>query len=355
MKMEKWLWLDLETKIAKTKALIVEYTTRHDAYLSFSGGKDSTVLLDIITKMGINMPIVFIDTGLEYPEIRKFALERATKVVKPDLTFVDVLKKYGIPVASKEQSSFVEEILVSGNKQSHNRLDGFGRFKLSRKWRPLLDAPFKVSSKCCYHMKKKPATKYEKESGRSAILGTRASESKLRMQQWLTHGCYHQGERTKLSPLSFWSSEDVDRYIVGNGVEICEIYEHYDRTGCAFCLMGRERNDWEGLKKLVSTHPTIWEYLKREFGYDEVVYYMETRCSCGRSGLVDYLYEDEDLGEFQYVATRRKDGYKEGFSVQSDFAKKYGLIQNKISDCLNGKAKSHKGWTFAKLRESTPC
>jgi 3'-phosphoadenosine 5'-phosphosulfate sulfotransferase (PAPS reductase)/FAD synthetase len=51
-----------------------------NTYISFSGGKDSTVLLDIIRNMGgqyADIPAVFCDTGLEYPEVQEFARRRS--------------------------------------------------------------------------------------------------------------------------------------------------------------------------------------------------------------------------------------------------------------------------------------
>lgn len=66
--------LPLDIKILKTKQRIKEWYDHWDGqvYISFSGGKDSTVLLDIARSIYADLPAVFIDTGLEYPEIRNF-------------------------------------------------------------------------------------------------------------------------------------------------------------------------------------------------------------------------------------------------------------------------------------------
>ena len=72
-------------------------------YISFSGGKDSTVLMDLVRRVFPDTPAVFIDTGLEYPEVRKFAMAQPNvTVVKPELTFRQVIEKYGYPLVSKE-------------------------------------------------------------------------------------------------------------------------------------------------------------------------------------------------------------------------------------------------------------
>ena len=104
--------LPLKAKIAMTKERIKGWYEHFDGmvYASFSGGKDSTVLVDIITKMGYtDIPLVFVDTGLEYPEIREFVKEYGDRVtwVKPKMNFKQVIEKYGYPFISKEVSECV--------------------------------------------------------------------------------------------------------------------------------------------------------------------------------------------------------------------------------------------------------
>jgi len=66
--------LPLEAKIIFSQKRIREW---HDhwlgqTYIAFSGGKDSTVLLDLVRELYPETPAVFCDTGLEYPEIKDF-------------------------------------------------------------------------------------------------------------------------------------------------------------------------------------------------------------------------------------------------------------------------------------------
>ena len=67
--------LPLDIKIAKSKIRIeewVRYWGEDKCYISFSGGKDSTVLLNIVRQLYPDIPAVFVDTGLEYPEVKQF-------------------------------------------------------------------------------------------------------------------------------------------------------------------------------------------------------------------------------------------------------------------------------------------
>ena len=79
-------------------------------YVSFSGGKDSTVLLDIARRLYPDIKAVFVDTGLEYPEIRRFVKTfENVDIVRPKMTFKDVIEKYGYPFFSKEISECIAD------------------------------------------------------------------------------------------------------------------------------------------------------------------------------------------------------------------------------------------------------
>ena len=103
--------MPLEVKIAMTKVRIrdwVNYYGQEGVYVSFSGGKDSTVLLHMVREEYPDIPAVFVDTGLDYPEIRQFVktFDNVTWV-KPKLTFKQVIEKYGYPFISKEVAECV--------------------------------------------------------------------------------------------------------------------------------------------------------------------------------------------------------------------------------------------------------
>lgn len=97
--------LPLNLKIAKTQNRIREWYNYYggEVYVSFSGGKDSTVLLDIVRGLYPDIDAVYVDTGLEYPELRDFVktIDNVTWL-KPKKNFKSVIQEYGYPIVSKE-------------------------------------------------------------------------------------------------------------------------------------------------------------------------------------------------------------------------------------------------------------
>jgi len=103
--------LPLNVKILLTKDRIRQWVNEFGedgVYVSFSGGKDSTVLLHLVREDYPGIPAVFCDTGLEYPEIREFVktFDNVTWL-KPKMNFKAVIEKYGYPFISKEVSERV--------------------------------------------------------------------------------------------------------------------------------------------------------------------------------------------------------------------------------------------------------
>ena len=310
--------LPLEAKILMTKRRIESWYEHWNGqvYVSFSGGKDSTVLKHIVDSMYEDVPAVFVNTGLEYPEIQRFVKDvKAGKwdcfnpnveIIRPDMRFDEVIKKYGYPAISKEISETIyyarhakpgtyktsrvqrlngEWMDKNGNKSAYN----------CEKWKFMLDAPFEVANHCCAVMKKRPSQKYAKETGRKQIVGTMASESRLRYQNWLKNGCNaFDAKKPSSQPMSFWTEQDVLHYIKKFNVPYCPVYGDIqvkppegseegqmnvidylgcwdetdilettgcDRTGCIFCMFGchleKEPNRFQRLKE---THPRQYEY-----------------------------------------------------------------------------------------------
>ena len=316
----------LEGKIIMTQLRIRQWYDHWlgQVYVSFSGGKDSTVLKHIVDSMYDDVPSVFVNTGLEYPEIQQFVREiKAGKydcfnsdveIIRPKMRFDEVIKEYGYPVISKEVAKQIY-YARRGSEWAVNNLNGVDKHgnevefkKQFAKYAYLKEAPFSVSSHCCDVMKKKPIRKYESTSGRKAFVGTMAAESTQRMQGWLKTGCNaYDSKKPKSQPLSFWTEQDVLHYIKKFNVPYCPVYGEIkvaqhgeiegqinlidylgcyeaedrlettgcDRTGCMFCMFGchleKEPNRFQRMKV---THPKQYAYCMEQLGLKEVLEYI---------------------------------------------------------------------------------
>ena len=273
----------LSAKIGRTQARIMEYynTLGGKIYVSCSGGKDSTVLLDIVRRIYPDALAVFCDTRLEYPEIRQFVKTIPNvEWLYPDVTFAEVIKTKGYPVVSKEVSELIY-YARRGSCWALQKLDG--KFKSGDKaawyqrlikYKYLLDAPFLISDACCNEMKIKPFIRFERLSDLHPITGVMAEESYLRRSAWMKNGCNaFKGKRVKSSPLAFWTEQDILQYLRLTGIPYAPIYGEivedrgklkttgYRRTGCFACILGmnseKEPNRYQRMKQ---THPKLYDY-----------------------------------------------------------------------------------------------
>lgn len=289
--------LPLELKIRLTQARIRQWVNEYGedgVYVSFSGGKDSTVLLHIVREMYPNIPAVFIDTGLEYPEIRDFVKTfDNVEIVKPKKTFKKVIERYGYPFINKEVALKVYRVRT--NKRGRNAyLDDFlgisnrsSIFEVKR-WKPLLNAPFQISHMCCDVMKKEPAHRYTKQTGRKPFTAQMTTESRLRQQKWIQYGCNMFTNNPQSNPMAFWLESDVLEYIKRNNIPICSVYGEivYDgdelittgckRTGCMFCGFGCHMNKDQRFVSMKETHPKQYEWIMKStedggLGYKEII------------------------------------------------------------------------------------
>lgn len=285
--------LPLDKKIAIAQKAIHEFVEHFGVdgiNISFSGGKDSTVLIHLCRQLYPNLVGLYSDTGLEFPEIRDFVqtFDNIT-IVTPKMHHREMLKKCGYPVVSKEQAEWIYRIRSGTSSGAIQKafyglnLDGTPtRFKLSEQWKYLLNAPFNIGSGCCKEMKLKPIAEYVKKTGRVPIMGTTASESALRAQKFMQNGYYTlEGKKAQCTPMSIWTDDDVWAYINRFNLPYCKIYDMgYDRTGCVFCGFGahldKEPNRFQRLQR---THPELWRYCMKPYddgglGLREVLEFM---------------------------------------------------------------------------------
>lgn len=288
--------LPLSAKILMTKNRIRDWYEYFDGqvYVSFSGGKDSTVLLHIARELYPDIEAVFVNTGLEYPEIRKFVktFDNVT-ILRPKMRFDEVIKKYGYPIISKDISMTIHYAKQNNAEWAWKRLNGISskkdepsEYRENRygKYKPLTQVDFNCSNWCCLVMKEKPL--YEIGKTKKPITGILAGESERRTDAWLKTGCNAFDSKKPMSkPMSFWTEQDVLQYIKENNIPIASVYGdvvykdedgfmYQDsicggklcttgcaRTGCIFCAFGAHLEKGESrFERLKRTHPRQYEY-----------------------------------------------------------------------------------------------
>jgi len=251
--------------------------------ISFSGGKDSTVLMHLVRNvMKIDIPAVFVNTGNEYPEIIKFATKKYsnTTVLRPKYHLRQIIEKYGFPLISKEYSKMIYELRMNA-KHVSRYLTGIQQdgkktsFTLPQKYHFLINTPFSCSDKCCNFIKKMPTKNL------NCITAEMGSESVLREKAWLRTGCNSFGKRSKSKPLSIWTERDIWEYIHIFNLELCEIYNdnRVMRTGCMFCGFGATFENISRFEIIKERYPKIYNYfLKIE---NNGISYREALNTCG--------------------------------------------------------------------------
>lgn len=298
--LEQMQSLPLSSKIDMTKRRIISWYEHFNGqvYVSFSGGKDSTVLLHLVRSLYPNVEAVFSDTGLEYPEIREFVKTfKNVTWLRPSMNFNQVIIKYGYPVASKEIARKIH-YAKKGSAWAKKYVDGSltdkegrpSRYRVPTRWLKLLapECDFEVTAYCCDVMKKQVIRKYERKVGKVPYLGTLASESAIRLQAWERTGCNaFEASHPHSAPLSFWTENDILNYLLTYKIPYCSVYgdiietgkiisgvcsntpelktTRCARTGCMFCLFGiQHEKEPNRMQRLKLTHPKQYEYMLKD-------------------------------------------------------------------------------------------
>ena len=288
--MQAW---PLERKIQVTQTRLIEWYQKSGskARVSLSGGQPSTVLLHIARQLYPDIEAVFVDTGLEYPEVRDFVktFDNVTWL-KPEMNFREVVTKYGYPmirkrvaghvaVARRNPDGKVAQLFVPGNAHDVKYKGKYSQVKYGK----LINADFLIDNKCCDVMKKKPFKAYEKQTGKKPIVATMACESELREKAWLNNGCNaFDAEHPQSSPMSFWTEQDVLEYLCRYKVPYASVYGDIveengklrttgcQRTGCVFCGFGAHlEKEPTRFQRLKETHPKLYNYCLNGGEYDE--------------------------------------------------------------------------------------
>lgn len=262
--------MSLEDRVTDAQHRIEELWNETDGkcYLSFSGGKDSTVLLALVKQcqeIGTvgDIPAVFSNTGIELQvtvDFVKWVKDNwypNVQIIRPLKSFDAVLKEYGKPIKSKMKSKDLKQwhygkrseslllLLLLGTSLSSGRQSC--KHMLADKDMHMVhdDFDIKASNQCCDWMKKKPFEHYARDTGMLGTLqgvrvaegGARDSAANTRVRHggklctWLKKGVIQK------APIIDWTNEDVEKFITKYNVPLSDAYTKYnfDRTGCMAC------------------------------------------------------------------------------------------------------------------------
>ena len=240
----------VQDRITKICSINELYNLEKNAYISFSGGKDSLVVSLLLDKALPNnkIPRVFVDTGIEYQEIKKFvfsqlALDNRICILKSGVNIKQMLEKDGYPFKSKQHAHNVAIYQHNGMTRTNERYLG----KLEKKnflcpkileYQFTPDFTLRLSDKCCYRLKKEVTLKWEKENNRSiCITGIRMAEGGYRNYQ--SNCVIFDGKSLKkFHPLKPCTDDFVKSYLEKTKYPICNLYKepfNFKRTGCLGC------------------------------------------------------------------------------------------------------------------------
>ena len=169
--------------------------------VSFSGGKDSLVVLDLLSSITKDFTAIFIDTGLEHPQTRDYVSRLASQ--------------RGVRLLTAPADDAFDESF------------------------PTFGPPAKDFRWCCKVCKLAPATKIiqdEFPEGTVTVEGNRRLESFSRAYTELVQENPFVPGQTILNPIRDWTALDVWLYIIWRDLPYNPLYdEDIERVGCWMC------------------------------------------------------------------------------------------------------------------------
>lgn len=296
--------------------------TNGKIYLSFSGGKDSTVLAHLImmSNLPTNIPFVFSDTGIEMEAIKNFVNDfpypNIVKV-KPRKPFSKIIKEYGKPTISKLKSeglsTYQKHIddpfstartrqLITGKREKNGEAsDLTTNYKLANKHMHFLhpDTEFKIANKCCMYLKKYPFQDFVKENDMyGTFTGVRSDEGGIRSIKYkscVDISTKNGHEYVTSMPIIDWSNEVLEAFIKEYNIKLSDAYTKYGctRTGCCACPFSK--NLKTELKILYHFEPN--KYKAMMYWMKDVYMYQEIECDWDEEYMCEYNERKKVINE----------------------------------------------------------
>ena len=241
----------LGDRLQKIRQIINKYG-EDNFYISFSGGKDSTVLHYLIDMAlpGNKIPRVYANTGIDLNMVRDFVFELQKKddriiIIRPSVPIKPTLENDGYPFKSKEHSRWLRYYNKLGKSYGVKNYIGEGDKTL---WRPCpkkllyqftddFKNRLKISDMCCVRMKEEPLMKWSKDNNRPYNINgiMRAEKGRRNKANCLTFSGNKLVSFQPMVPLTQeWENWFIEKY----DIEICKIYKepyNFERTGCKGC------------------------------------------------------------------------------------------------------------------------
>lgn len=273
--------------------------------VSVSGGADSDIMLDIVSKIDPDAHFVFFDTGIEYEATKEHLKNLESKygieieIEKAKTPVPTGCRKYGQPFISKQVSEWISrlqrhnfqwedepfEILIQKypnckaalrwwcndypkNKNGMEATYNIGYNKYLKEFMIENPPQFAISNKCCEGAKKDVAKDYKKKNNiKLSLVGVRKAEggARARIPNCFTENCGNSGV-DEYRPLFWYKKANKELYDKHFDIQHSRCYSEYGlkRTGCAGCPFGRDFEfELEVIKKY---EPKLYKAINKIFG-----------------------------------------------------------------------------------------
>jgi phosphoadenosine phosphosulfate reductase len=237
--------------IQKAEKLALQYSP-DGFHLAFSGGKDSQVIYHLSKMAGVKFKAVMQVTTIDPPELMKFVRRNYPDVImeRPEINFYELIKKKHILPTMKVR--YCCQYLKEGAGVGKVVMTGIRRAESSKR-----------------------AKRNELELLKHKYSNT-LDQFNIDIETKIL--CINGKDKIIYSPIIDWTSGDVWRFIRGNNIKYCELYDKgYHRIGCMFCPMSsvrskqRDRQNYPGvesqIKKSIQYCIENYNYGK-DFGFD---------------------------------------------------------------------------------------